>query len=163
VIGEAPRTAPKAEAAKPRTPDLAEQLANQLADAPDARKRTVLATFVRERALQTLGLDAGRAVDPRTPLGELGLDSLLSVELRNRLSAAIGKPLPATLLFDHPTIDALTGYLGGVLGLNGKSAEPADNDMAQQLAPGLVEAIEDLSDDDVERLYAARLQAKGAS
>jgi hypothetical protein len=71
--------------------------------------------------------------------------------------------LPATLLFDHPTIDALTDHLGSVLGLNGKSAGPADNDVAQQPAPGLVEAIEDLSDDDVERLYAARLQAKGAS
>ncbi|HWM83625.1 MAG TPA: SDR family NAD(P)-dependent oxidoreductase [Pseudolabrys sp.] len=169
VVDEAPRAAPapKVDAAKPNAPDLA----GQLADAPAARKRIVLATFVRERALQTLGLDASRAVDPRTPLGELGLDSLLSVELRNRLSAAVGKPLPATLLFDHPTIDALTDHLAGVLGLNAQSAGQAAGDaaartedsVARQPSPGLVEAIEDLSDEDVERLYAARMQAKGAS
>jgi len=168
LIDEAPRAAPTAAPAKPSpaassAASPAENLAATLAAAPEARKRTLLATFIRERALQTLGLDVGRAVDPRTPLGELGLDSLLSVELRNRLSVVVGKPLPATLLFDHPTLDALTDHLCGVLGLDGHAAARRDEGMAQQPSPGLVEAIEDLSDDDVERLYAARLQARSAT
>jgi acyl transferase domain-containing protein len=139
----------------------------QLRDAPAGRRPKLVGAFVRERALKTLGLDPARPVDPRTPLGELGLDSLLAVELRNALSKAIGKPLPATLLFDHPTLDALTEHLLGLLGGAGE-AQPAQAPQAAApapaaataAAPALVGDIEDLSDEEVERRLAARLTAK---
>jgi hypothetical protein len=137
----------------------ADTITAQLAAAPVARRRTLLAAFVRERALRALGLPAGRTVDPGTPLGELGLDSLLAVELRNTLAHALARPLPATLLFDHPSLDALTDHLLGQLW----TAEPprfeASTAATAVSASTIIDSIEDLSDAEVERQLAARSQS----
>ena len=112
---------------------------------------------MRERALKALGLDPGRALDPGTPLGELGLDSLLAVELRNNLGTAIGKTLPATLLFDYPTVDALTDVLLRELGVDDAAATAA----ASSPPPaGALASIEELSDEEVERRLAARARKR---
>ena len=51
-------------------------------------------------------------LDPRKPLGAMGLTSLMAIELRNRLETALGRPLSATLAWNHPTIEALIDFLG---------------------------------------------------
>ena len=63
--------------------------------------------MVGKEAGVVLGFAPGGGLEPGRPLGELGLDSLMAIELRNRLSAATGLVLPATLLFDYPTPAAL--------------------------------------------------------
>jgi polyketide synthase 12/myxalamid-type polyketide synthase MxaB len=76
-----------------------------------AKRANLLVAFVHGQAVKVLGLDASRTIDPRRPLNELGLDSLMAVELRNALGMALKRSLPATLLFDYPTLQALSGYL----------------------------------------------------
>jgi acyl transferase domain-containing protein/NADPH:quinone reductase-like Zn-dependent oxidoreductase len=133
----------------------------QLATVPPGRWRKLVDEFVRERALRALGLDPSRTIDPRRPLGELGLDSLLAVELRNTLGTALGHSFPATLLFDHPTVDSLTDHiLESVLGAGPAAAEPEA--APENTAPATMAAsIGELSDEEVERQLAVRAARKG--
>jgi NAD(P)-dependent dehydrogenase (short-subunit alcohol dehydrogenase family) len=134
-------------------------LLERIAEAPDSRKRSVVASFVRQCAVTTLGLDASRAIEPRTPLAELGLDSLLAVELRNRLGRSLGRTFPASLLFDHPTIEALTAFLMDKVLAATEQPSPTQTRQPPSTRGGVVDAIEELSDSEVERRLAARLQS----
>ncbi|KOX23546.1 polyketide synthase [Saccharothrix sp. NRRL B-16348] len=84
-----------------------------LADLPAAERRRVVEELVRSEVAAVLGL-TGEV--PDRPFPDLGFDSLLSVELRNRVAAATGLALPATVVFDHPTPGALTAFLAGAAG-----------------------------------------------
>ncbi len=77
---------------------------------PNERDRAAL-QLVRTEVAAVLKLAGASAVPPQQPIKELGLDSLMAVEVRNRLSVAVGMKLPATLLFDYPTCKAVATYL----------------------------------------------------
>jgi acyl carrier protein len=66
---------------------------------------------VKSEVIRVLMLDSSHQIDARQPLIRLGLDSLMAVELRNSLSLTIRRKLPATLLFDYPTIESLSERL----------------------------------------------------
>jgi polyketide synthase 12/myxalamid-type polyketide synthase MxaB len=84
-----------------------------LAAAASGERRPLLIELIRTEVIKGLGLQADKQLPLNEPLSALGVDSLLAVELRNALSSALGlaRRLPATLLFDYPSISALTDYL----------------------------------------------------
>ncbi len=99
------------QAPRVRQPDIV----TRLREAPPTHRRNLLVAFAREHASAVLGLGAAVMIDPQQPLQELGLDSLMAVELRNKLAAGLGQPLPATLLFEYPSLEALADFATRVL------------------------------------------------
>lgn len=74
-------------------------------------RQELLTEVVRNVAMEILGFDRSQMLDPEQGLFDLGMDSLTSLELRNRLQLMFGKQLQATIAFDHPTVNALVAYL----------------------------------------------------
>jgi acyl carrier protein len=128
--------------------------------APIGRRAALITALVTRIAAGVIGFAMDRQIDPRTPLIELGLDSLMAVDLRNQLGRALGHRFPATLLFDYPAIGSLVEMIGTeVFGLSlqeqPKAAAPTS--VTQRESDALLEAIEGLDDDSLDRLLAARL------
>jgi len=90
---------------------------------------------------------------------DLGFDSLMAVQLRGVLGKDLGleRPLPATLLFDHPTIDAIVEFLRGRIGEQ-PASESHDAVPEREPAREAREAeVAAMSDEQIEALLQARL------
>jgi acyl carrier protein len=82
----------------------------QLRRAAAGERPNMLENYLRERLSQVLRIDSSR-VGRHEPFRGLGLDSLMSLELRNRIEAALDLKLSVTLLWAHSTVAALSTYL----------------------------------------------------
>jgi hypothetical protein len=135
-------------------------LRTRLDEAPPAARRALLADHVQREVEAVLGI-----VPPaRAPIGQgffdLGMDSLMAVELKNRLQRALARPLLPTLVFDHPSIDALTAHLASeLLGEASAAAAPSrppayDATLVAEVATLSDEQLATVIDDELARLLS---------
>ncbi|MGP4002429.1 type I polyketide synthase, partial [Streptomyces sp. 8N706] len=104
----------------------APEFAERLRGLDEDEQQRLLTDLVRAEAAVALGHASAEAVSERRAFRDAGFDSLTAVELRKRLAALTGLPLPATLVFDYPTPAALARHLRGeLLGTGQGSAAPA--------------------------------------
>jgi acyl carrier protein len=128
---------------------------DQLHEAPQGNRLGMLVDHLRSEIVTVLGWDSPQQVGPRQKLFDLGMDSLTSVELQQRLEKTLGCPLPLTLAFDYPTVEALAAYIADQLELIatepvGRPEKDTDRDQAKRVAA--------MSEDEVQSLLADKLK-----
>ncbi len=132
----------------------------KLEEAPATKHWDLLQAHVREQVARVLGLDQPYQLKPRQGFFDMGLNSLSAVELVNSLQTSVGQSLSATLVFEFPTIEDLTAYLGReILLLEETSASRADGQKDDNVLRDerLVE-LEQLSEEEAEALLIKRLK-----
>jgi acyl transferase domain-containing protein/surfactin synthase thioesterase subunit/acyl carrier protein len=112
----------------------ARALKNRLHDAPSGERREMLIAFVRQQAMKTLGIND--TIDASRPLRELGLDSLMSVTLANRLELALGIRMSTVKLIKGPSVAQLVDDILPDLYVSKEKAPEAATAAAPSAAAG---------------------------
>jgi NADPH:quinone reductase-like Zn-dependent oxidoreductase/acyl carrier protein len=146
--------------------------AQLLAADPGRPRRLLLESHLREQIAHVLRLSPSR-IESHQPLKSLGLDSLMAVELRNRLEATLGVSLSATLVFNYPTVAVMAPHIANKMGipLDGMATTETAAPIAQAKQPGQMKAplpkagdaltsaeIGQLSDEDAEAMLLKELE-----
>jgi phthiocerol/phenolphthiocerol synthesis type-I polyketide synthase B len=122
------------------------ELRETLRDAEPARRRGLLVDHVTAQVVTAMGLASPQLLDPTAGFFQSGMDSLMSVTLQRALSDSLGETLPASVVFDYPTVEALSDYLATLLPELVEAAEDDD-----------VDAYDDFSDDELLKQLSDRL------
>ncbi len=136
--------------------DFIQQLAEALTD----QRKELLLDFVRAHVVAVLRLEQDALPERNAPLMDIGVNSLMAVELRGRLTTGLklARKLPATLIFDYPTIEEITDYLLREVLVFASEDLPQDTTAPDAPLPDASPDIETLSDSDVEAMLLEKLK-----
>src|SRR5262249_30712793 len=84
---------------------------HQVMQTPADQRQAILQTYLQAQVAKVLKLDPGQPVDSERPLKDLGLDSLVALELKNRIQIDLGVALPIVTFFENPDITQLAAHL----------------------------------------------------
>ncbi len=116
---EVPESAP---AAHLSGPSGTTRLVEQLAGAPVQQRKKLVVEYLRDVVADVTRIDPAE-IREEAGFFDLGMDSLMAVEMRSRVERAVGKELPATLAMDYPRITDVADYLlGDVLGISAQAS-----------------------------------------
>src|SRR5262249_54460785 len=87
----------------------------RIREAPASRRIGGLTNYVAAQLAKAIGLGSAETIELDRGLVDLGIDSLIAIELRNHLQSDLGVPLEQTVIFDYPTLRALSGHLAAHL------------------------------------------------
>jgi short-subunit dehydrogenase/acyl carrier protein len=125
-----------------------DRLVDRILAVDDRARLPIAMEIVRKHAAEILEISDVHVIAPDQGLFEMGMDSLMSVELKNRLEREVGQPLPSTLTFNYPSVRALAGYLVAAAAPAAAVRDTPTNDLA----------LDDMSEDDLASLLSAHLE-----
>jgi len=140
---------------EPQQPELLQRLE----ETPPSGRLALLLAHIQSEVATVLGLDPFQPPEPQQGFFQMGMDSLMAVQLKNRLEASLGHSLPSTLTFNYPTIETLAGYLTReaiALEPPEKSDAVFQKDDAELGMAGT--KLEQLSEEEMEALLIQKLQ-----
>jgi NAD(P)-dependent dehydrogenase (short-subunit alcohol dehydrogenase family)/acyl carrier protein len=113
-----------------------ESFTKKLAQVPARRRKEMIVDYLRSQLGQFMGWDADYEIDPQQGLFDVGLDSLMAMELKGKLEQhwQLARPLPFTLIFDYPTLDNLANYLHTEMAGAENTATPHIDDGLESLS-----------------------------
>ena len=123
---------------------LRSELIARVASAPERERRQLLIDPVREEVAAVLGLDES-AIGLQHGFTDMGMDSLMGIELRRRLQEAFGVRLSSTFAFDYPNVEDATEFLAEQLAGESETDTPAASPRAEEVASEVVEGDIDSS------------------
>ena len=138
-----------------------EVLREELRVLPAQTRVRRLEQHVQEQIVRVMRLESPNDVEWQRGLFEIGMDSLMALELKNRLQAGLAVPIPSTLAFDHPTVDAIARFLAGEMFPAEAPAHVAVQPVSavDREVAAATEAVRALDDRAIEQLLERRLQS----
>lgn len=134
-------------------------LLDTLAEATPEERHQHMIVHLSKQVTAVLRMDASSGLEPQQGLFDLGMDSLMAVELKNRLEATLGIQLSTAAPFNYPTIEKLAGHLVTLLFPDTPSAIPEEQatDATDAVQEALVADVQAMSEDEAQALIDAEL------
>ena len=131
---------------------------DRIQQAPRIERRQLLHGYIRDQVAQILGFASSDRIDPKQGFFKMGMDSMMTVQLRSRLDQNLGSSLPPTIAFEYPTVESLTKFLAEtVLQLEEPASAPARDGFEEKTTVATVET-DSLSEEQLEELLARKLE-----
>lgn len=136
------------------------ELLRQLEETIASDRENILIAYIQSEVAKVLRFEASYQPNPQQGFFDMGMDSLMSIELKNRLETSLGNSLPSTLTFEYPTIDSLAQYLlNKVISLDVVEKVEVESQVDTEVQTDLFIEIQQCSEDELAALVDQELAA----
>jgi len=133
-------------------------LLQEIEQASPIERKPLLHDYIRTQVAEILGFRSPDRVDPRQGFFRMGIDSIMTVQLRNRLETSLELSLPPTIAFEYPTVDSLADFIAGMILKPEVSAIQSECTPEKQDLSNVDNSGEQLSEEELVALLAQRLE-----
>ena len=136
-------------------------LPKKIYGAPHNMRQDLLFKHIRQRVVEVLKLDVSQPMDFQRGLTDIGMDSLMAVELRNILQNDIKQPIPASVIFEYPTVKEMSEYILSKFFTAGDQPTSSGNVINEKTGNAGDDDLLNMSDDDAELSLLEELKRSG--